>query len=324
MLRILSSGSKILEALDSCPIYTTAPIVAMYSSSINGIIADKSLMSIPIDDHLVHRGHCVYGLVSVINGKAYRLVENVQKTLKAAEKISIQLPMTSEDICKIVLDLAAFTQMQNVQIKYWVSAGRGNMMIVPIKDYTTFYAVAQKYEITDMICPISEFTLSLPLTKRFHNLYRNSKYLVNILCSLNSKKQGGCQGLLIDENENFIESENTICIVTHDRKFVTPSFVEDTCQTPIDRVVKFAEEFCREGIINQVEVREVNVQEAINASEAMIVGRDYVLAVLALNGNKIAETEGRVTKAIKEALVKDFTNDEMTVGVDYNSYDKEL
>ncbi|OMJ74379.1 hypothetical protein SteCoe_26704 [Stentor coeruleus] len=324
MLRILNSSSKIFEAFDSCPIYTRSSIVAMYSSAINGIIADKSLMSIPIDDHLVHRGHCVYGLVNIINGKAYRLTESVQKILKAAERINIQLPMTNEDICKVLLDLAAFTQMQNVQIKYWVSSGRGNMMIVPIKDLSTFYAVAQKHEIKDTICPVSEFTLSLPITKRFHNLYRNSKYLVNILCSMNSKNQGGCRGLLVDENNNFIESENTICIVTHDRKFVTPNFEVDTCQTPIDRVVKFAEDLCRQEIINQIEIRELSVEEAVNASEAMIIERDYVLEVLALNGSQITTTEGRVTKAIKEALVKDFTNDELTVGVDYNSYDKEL
>ncbi|PQQ12414.1 D-amino-acid transaminase chloroplastic [Prunus yedoensis var. nudiflora] len=44
------------------------PYPAMYSSTYGGIILDPALMVIPIDDHMVHRGHGVFDTVIILNG----------------------------------------------------------------------------------------------------------------------------------------------------------------------------------------------------------------------------------------------------------------
>jgi len=41
---------------------------AMYSSIFGGITIDPTLMVIPIDDHMVHRGHGVFDTALIING----------------------------------------------------------------------------------------------------------------------------------------------------------------------------------------------------------------------------------------------------------------
>ncbi|PQP96908.1 D-amino-acid transaminase chloroplastic-like [Prunus yedoensis var. nudiflora] len=43
----------------------------MYSSTYGGIILDPALMVIPIDDHMVHRGHGVFDTVIILNGHMY-------------------------------------------------------------------------------------------------------------------------------------------------------------------------------------------------------------------------------------------------------------
>lgn len=44
------------------------PYPAMYSSFYGGIILDPAMMVIPIDDHMVHRGHGVFDTAIVLDG----------------------------------------------------------------------------------------------------------------------------------------------------------------------------------------------------------------------------------------------------------------
>lgn len=44
------------------------PYRAMYSSFFDGITLDPALMMIPIDDHMVHRGHGVFDTTMLFNG----------------------------------------------------------------------------------------------------------------------------------------------------------------------------------------------------------------------------------------------------------------
>jgi len=40
----------------------------MYSSVVDGITTDPAAMVLPLDDHMVHRGHGVFDTALIING----------------------------------------------------------------------------------------------------------------------------------------------------------------------------------------------------------------------------------------------------------------
>lgn len=46
------------------------PYPAMYSSVYGGIVLDPAMMVIPIDDHMVHRGHGVFDTTIIFDGYA--------------------------------------------------------------------------------------------------------------------------------------------------------------------------------------------------------------------------------------------------------------
>ena len=118
MTQILRSRSKILEAFDSSATNYQRSILAMYNSRIQGIILDSSLMSLSIDDHMVHRGHSVFDTLKVINGKAYNLDRHLQRIINSANLAKIDLPMPIESMKGVLLDLAACTAKQNLGIRY--------------------------------------------------------------------------------------------------------------------------------------------------------------------------------------------------------------
>ena len=45
--------------------------LAMYSSIYGGITTDPAAMVIPMDDHIVHRGHGVFDTAAVMDGLVY-------------------------------------------------------------------------------------------------------------------------------------------------------------------------------------------------------------------------------------------------------------
>ena len=47
--------------------------LSMYSSWYGGIIKDPSLMLIPLDDHMVHRGDGIFEAFKCVNGNIYQL-----------------------------------------------------------------------------------------------------------------------------------------------------------------------------------------------------------------------------------------------------------
>ncbi|KAG0446868.1 hypothetical protein HPP92_028635 [Vanilla planifolia] len=63
------SSRQILENLHAKWNSVKQPYPAMYSSYFGGIILDPAMMVLPIDDHMVHRGHGVFDTAVILNGK---------------------------------------------------------------------------------------------------------------------------------------------------------------------------------------------------------------------------------------------------------------
>ena len=54
--------------------------LAMYSSIFGGITTDPAAMAIPIDDHMVHRGHGVFDTAAIVDGLVVVLAPCLTKT----------------------------------------------------------------------------------------------------------------------------------------------------------------------------------------------------------------------------------------------------
>jgi 4-amino-4-deoxychorismate lyase len=57
---------------------------AMYSSHLGGIVTDPALMVLPLDDHMVHRGHAVFDTAMIVGGKLYQLEAHLERFLRSA------------------------------------------------------------------------------------------------------------------------------------------------------------------------------------------------------------------------------------------------
>jgi 4-amino-4-deoxychorismate lyase len=95
---------------------------AFYSSVVGGVTTDPSAMLVPLDDHMVHRGHAVFdtyvrtslahmrGTIhkvvcrcNVHGGRAYGLQMHLDRLFRSAAAAKIVHSYTKEDVANIVL-----------------------------------------------------------------------------------------------------------------------------------------------------------------------------------------------------------------------------
>src|SRR5262244_4176006 len=108
-----------------------ANFYAMYSSVLGGIVTDPAFMVLPLDDHMVHRGHAVFDTAMIVNGKLYQLDAHLERLLRSAEMARLQLPHTPAQLRQIIIDTAAASRQREASVRYWLSAGPGGFGLAP-------------------------------------------------------------------------------------------------------------------------------------------------------------------------------------------------
>ena len=115
---------------------------AMFSSYLGGVVTDPAVMTVPLDDHMVHRGHGVFDTCSLVNGRLYRLGIHIDRLLASADGARLAVPWTRDELIGMVADTAAASGARNGIVRYWLTAGPGGFSFMPAEcEEPCFYCV---------------------------------------------------------------------------------------------------------------------------------------------------------------------------------------
>ena len=130
-------------------------IASMYNSYIDRILVGDAaaLFNIPIDDHIIVRGHAVFDTATIVNGCLYRHRIHIDRLFESAAKAGLDLEFLVEpehkfDIEKqkdmiedIEKQLAKAGDVKNGFIRLWLTAGPGNLGVTKAGCQTSLYGV---------------------------------------------------------------------------------------------------------------------------------------------------------------------------------------
>lgn len=98
--------------------------LAFYSSILGGLVTDPALMTVPMDEHMVHRGHAVFDTCNVSQGQCYGLDFHLDRLLRSAGLARIHPSYTKEELRQIILStVAASQQRDGIFVRFWMTAG---------------------------------------------------------------------------------------------------------------------------------------------------------------------------------------------------------
>ena len=175
---------------------------AMYSSVLGGIVTDPALMVLPLDDHMVHRGHAVFDTAAIVGGMLYQLDPHLERLLRSAEMARIPLPFEPHQLRQIIIDTAAVSGQRSASVRYWLSVGPGGFGLSSRECVaSSFYVMTFRPEpepehfYTEGVKLV---TSSVPIKPPYFAKVKSNNYLPNVLMLLEAKDRGADHGLFLD------------------------------------------------------------------------------------------------------------------------------
>ena len=291
-----------------------ANFYAMYSSIFGGIVNDPAVMVLPLDDHMVHRGHGVFDTATLTHGMLYQLDAHLDRLIRSAQGARIPLPFPREELRRIILDTAAASRQRDGSIRYWLSAGPGGYGLGPAECVgSSFYVIVFKQE----AYPESYYqrgiriiTSDVPIKPPLFARIKSTNYLPNVLVLLEAKDHGADNGIFIDERGMVAESSNmNVAFVTEDRVFRHPPFEAILPGVTIQRVLEFARLLVQQDVLSAIDLAAVPVQKGRESAEMMLIGSSIKVApVVEWDGQRIGDGKpGPIARKLLEMWNEDAT-----------------
>ena len=285
---------------------------AAYSSVLGGIVTDPALMVLPLDDHMVHRGHAVFDTATLTHGMLYQLDPHLERLLRSAELARIALPFPKAGLRQIILDTAAASGKHDGSVRYWLSAGPGGFGLGPGEcTGSSFYVVVfkqeaypERYYTEGMKVVTSTIPIKPPLFART----KSTNYLPNVLVVLDANDRGADNGIFIDQRGMVAEGSNmNVAFVTREGVFRHPPFDAILSGITIQRVLQFAERLLGKGDLKDIRLADISVSDGREAAEMMLIGSSIKVApVVQWDGKPIGDGKpGPITKQLLQLWEED-------------------
>ncbi|MFZ4403585.1 MAG: aminotransferase class IV [Pseudobdellovibrionaceae bacterium] len=315
MLNVLSS-SQVLAVLQQKKYPAQATYLAMYSTWLGGVTTDPSLMIVPIDDHIVHRGDGVFEAIKCVNGKIYLLQPHLDRLEISAEKIGLQLPHSKEEIKKIIFQMSLIVKKPNLMYRLYISRGPGGFTANPYESLAAqMYLVLTEYK----PLPAEKFATgvkvgrsSVPVKEPWLARTKTCNYLPNVLMKKESVDAGVDFTVAFDKEGYLAESstENMV-IVDSKRRLLRPRLLQILKGTTMMRTLDLAQTLLHDGIITSIDESDITESDIKTAHEVMMIGTTLdILPVVEYEGQKVgsagaAGLAGPVAQQLLAMLRKD-------------------
>lgn len=306
------SASEVQEKLQQRSYGAQKTYLAMYSTWWGGVVTDPELMMVPVDDHLVHRGDGVFEAIKVVDGKIFLLQEHLERLSSSAEKISLALPMTVDEIRQVIISATAAVGVKNAVLRLYVSRGPGGFTTNPYE-----CIAPQLYLIVTAYTPLSEEKYlngvkvgrsQIPPKEPWLATIKTCNYLPNVLMKKESVDRKIDFTIGVDP-QGFITEGSTenIVLIDKNKNLLRPKLRQILRGTMMMRSFELAKVLVEEGSLASIQEKDLSEVDVFEASEVMMIGTTLdVLPVTEYEGKIIGEgKQGPISKKLLKLLRDD-------------------
>ncbi|KAK9273054.1 hypothetical protein L1049_017861 [Liquidambar formosana] len=236
--------------------------LAMYSSTFGGITTDPAAMVIPMDDHMVHRGHGVFDTAAIMDGYLYELDQHLDRFLRSASMAKINLPFDRESMRSVLIQTVSASKCRKGSLRYWLSAGPGDFQLSPSGcQHSALYAIVIQDQSPFDATGVKVVTSSIPIKPAQFATMKSVNYLPNVLSKMEAEESGGYAAIWLDGDGFIAEGPNmNVAFVTKERELLMPHFDKILSGCTAQRVLTLAEGLVREGKLQGIKVGNVRVE----------------------------------------------------------------
>lgn len=310
---ILKNEAEILKHLKKNLPPSSKDFICFYSSHLKAIITDPLFFSIPLEDKLVHRGYGVFDTTKIFGSKIYQLDSHLDRFMGSIKKVNLNSLYTKEEFKEVLMQMASISRQiepeKDIELRYFYSAGLGNLSVLVNDNMNSFYAVALRTDFSQRpVQGVEETLVYLDPIKKDISSSKTTNYLLNALVTKHAREDGGYLGIMVDEDGSMLESPmSNIAFVLNNGTFSVPPFDKTLTGTTIIRLLEHVtNDLIPNGHLASIARDYVNVSNfSAIVKEAMFAGGDFVIPILKINDVTISENPGPITKMLQDFLLKD-------------------
>jgi branched-chain amino acid aminotransferase len=275
---------------------------------IDGNYYPKSQAKISVYDHGLLYGDGVFEGIKAYNGIVFKLKEHIDRLYRSAHTIMLQIPVTKEDMIKIVLETLRKNNLRDSYIRLVVTRGVGDLGVNPrrclkptiivITDTIALHkSEAKEKGLTAMLSWVKRD----PVDATTHEI-KSLNYLNSVLAKIEANINEVDEAICLDKNGFICEgvAEN-IFIVKNGSIYTPPSCSGALPGITAETVMKLAGKLGYEIVEGNI-----TPYELFNADEVFFTGTAAEIEfVREINKRQIGKgTLGPVTKRVMEEFSK--------------------
>lgn len=285
---------------------------AFYSSVLGGLTTDPSLMLVPVDDHVVHRGDGVFDSGLSVDGRVFNLAGHLDRLFRSAAAVGISVPWSRGELEEIVSATVAAGGHPYCAVRIIVSRGPGSMSVAPgDTDGAALYVVTYKPGPCFMERHPDGGRLvrsEIPAKSPRFATVKSCNYLQNALMK-EELRMRGADFIVSFDSEGFLAEGPTenAGIVTKDGVLAFPKPEKILAGTTMLRCVEYGARLVGQGMLRAVERRDISEADLLDAAEVLIVGTTtFVVSIREYEGRTVGGGKpGPVAKALEKMLFEE-------------------
>ncbi|MEM2336692.1 MAG: branched-chain-amino-acid transaminase [Candidatus Bathyarchaeia archaeon] len=275
---------------------------------IDGEYYPKSQAKISVYDHGLLYGDGVFEGIRAYNGVVFKLKEHIDRLYRSAHAIMLQIPITKEEMIKIVLETLRKNNLKDAYIRLVVTRGVGDLGLDPRKcSKPTIIVITDTIALHKSEAKEKGITAMLTWVKRdpvdatSHEI-KSLNYLNSILAKIEANINGVDEAICLDKNGFVCEgvAEN-IFIVKNGRIYTPPSYTGALPGITAETVKELAK-----SLGYDVLEKNITPYELFTADEVFFTGTAAeIIPVREINKRQIGNGKpGPITKRLIEEFSK--------------------
>ena len=300
------SSEEYLRAMLAAPRVRANETLAFYDHRVGGICTDATMMLIPLDDHIVHRGDGVFETVKYVDGRLYQLDPHLERLKHSAACLFLEPPCSWDAIRERVIAVASAGKEPVGQMRILVGRGPGGFGIDPAEcPESSLYIVAYRFHQKPeewFARGLRGFRTTIPARQPHMAKLKNTNYVPNMLMLREARERGADTPFSFDDDGYLAESAvANLCIVDASGTLSVPEFTNSLPGTMLLRTLTLLDGFV------PVTFRRIAEKEIYAAREVIMFGTGPdCVAITSYEGKAIADGKpGPVSRKARELIVRD-------------------
>jgi len=289
----------------------------MYSSVFDGIVTDPVLMTVPVDDHMVHRGDGIFEAFKCVNGRIYNMWAHLDRLQHSASVVGQKLPCTADDIAGIVVETVRAGGQRDCIIRLYVSRGPGSFDANPYAcPRPELYVVATGTVESFMETHPQGATVrtsSVSAKTPFFARVKSCNYLQNALMKKEAVEAGVDLVVWFSEEGCLLEGATAnVGIVTKEGMLSFPELERVLRGTTMIRVMDLAKALVETGELSGVGFADISRRAVLESRELLLTGTTLDVSMAReFDGERVGGGEpGPIFTRLRGLLLEDMASNE--------------